>query len=99
MGATEAAQDISFVAMEKSRIEVVPIVMGDPAVAAVGSFFGGGSGSALNNGRMFISLKPKAAAAKARSKDDVTKVVARLRRKRASIAGLSAFSHSRARTS
>ena len=35
------------------------IVLSDPAVAAVGSFFGGGSGSALNNGRMFISLKPE----------------------------------------
>ncbi|HZE13571.1 MAG TPA: efflux RND transporter permease subunit, partial [Chthoniobacterales bacterium] len=58
-GTTEAAQDISFEAMRAKQEEVVRIVMNDPAVAAVGSFFGGGGGSSLNNGHMFISLKPK----------------------------------------
>src|SRR6266702_2659967 len=59
-GTTEAAQDISFEAMREKQEEVVKIVMADPAVQAVGSFFGGGAfGAALNNGRMFISLKPK----------------------------------------
>ena len=59
MGTTEAAQDISFEAMKEKQEQVVKTVIADPAVQAVGSFFGGGSGSALNNGRMFISLKPK----------------------------------------
>jgi multidrug efflux pump subunit AcrB len=59
MGTTEAAQDISFAAMKEKQEQVVQTVMQDPAVQAVGSFFGGGTGSALNNGRMFISLKPK----------------------------------------
>jgi hydrophobe/amphiphile efflux-1 (HAE1) family protein len=89
-GTTEAAQDISFEAMKEKQDEVVKIVMADPAVAAVGSFFGGGSGSALNNGRMFISLKPKGNG-KDERKDDVTKVIARLRGKLSKIAGAYLF--------
>ena len=90
MGTTEAAQDISFEAMKEKEDEVVRIVMADPAVAAVGSFFGGGSGSALNNGRMFVSLKPKGSGKNER-KDDVTKVIARLRGKLSKIAGAYLF--------
>ena len=70
MGTTEAAQDISFDAMREKQEQVVGIVMADPAVQAVGSFFGGGTGQALNNGRMFISLKPKGLG-KDERKDDV----------------------------
>jgi hydrophobe/amphiphile efflux-1 (HAE1) family protein len=90
MGTTEAAQDISFEAMKEKEDEVVRIVMADPAVAAVGSFFGGGSGSALNNGRMFVSLKPKGSG-KDERQDDVTKVIARLRGKLSKIAGAYLF--------
>jgi hydrophobe/amphiphile efflux-1 (HAE1) family protein len=90
MGTTEAAQDISFEAMKEKEDEVVKIVMADPAVAAVGSFFGGGSGSALNNGRMFVSLKPKGNG-KGERPDDVTKVIARLRGKLSKIAGAYLF--------
>ena len=54
MGTTEAAQDISFEAMKEKQEEVVKIVMSDPAVQAVGSFFGGGFGSAMNNARMCV---------------------------------------------
>src|SRR5258707_15666004 len=61
MGTTEAAQDISFEAMKEKQEQVVKTVMADPAVQAIGSFFGGGNGSALNKGPMFISLKPKGA--------------------------------------
>src|SRR4030095_3977147 len=80
MGTTEAAQDISFEAMKEKQEEVVKTVMADPAVQAVGSFFGGGNGSALNNGRMFISLKPKGSG-KAESKEDAGTVIALLRGK------------------
>src|SRR5882724_5261332 len=90
MGTTEAAQDISFEAMKEKEDEVVRIVMADPAVAAVGSFFGGGSGSALNNGRMFVSLKPKGSG-KDKRQDDVAKVIARLRGKLSKIAGAYLF--------
>ena len=42
MGTTEAAQaQISFAAMKEKQEQVVQTVMQDPAVQAVGSFFGG----------------------------------------------------------
>jgi multidrug efflux pump subunit AcrB len=60
MGTTEASQDISFEAMSKLQQRVANIVMNDPAVDTVGSFIGAGGGGAstVNNGRMFITLKP-----------------------------------------
>jgi multidrug efflux pump subunit AcrB len=90
MGTTEAAQDISFEAMKEKQEQVVKTVMADPAVQAVGSFFGGGSGSALNNGRMFISLKPKGSG-KGERVDDAGTVIARLRGKLAKIPGAQLF--------
>ncbi|HEY2102168.1 MAG TPA: efflux RND transporter permease subunit, partial [Chthoniobacterales bacterium] len=90
MGTTEAAQDISFEAMKEKQQQVVQIVMDDPAVQAVGSFFGGGSGSALNNGRMFISLKPKGSG-KGQRKEDVGVIIARLRQKLSKIPGAYLF--------
>ncbi|HEY2103986.1 MAG TPA: efflux RND transporter permease subunit, partial [Chthoniobacterales bacterium] len=90
MGTTEAAQDISFEAMKEKQQQVVQIVMDDPTVQAVGSFFGGGSGSALNNGRMFISLKPKGSG-KGQRKEDVGVIIARLRQKLSKIPGAYLF--------
>jgi multidrug efflux pump subunit AcrB len=60
MGTTEASQDISFAAMEKLQQRVSDIVLADPAVDTIGSFIGAGGGGAstVNNGRMFITLKP-----------------------------------------
>jgi len=55
--ASEAAQDISFADMKRHQEELGQIVQADPAVASVAMFIGGG-GSALNTGRMFITLKP-----------------------------------------
>jgi hydrophobe/amphiphile efflux-1 (HAE1) family protein len=90
-GTTEAAQDISFEAMKEKQEQVVKIVMADPAVQAVGSFFGGGAfGASLNNGRMFISLKPKGNG-KDQRKDDAAMVIARLRQKLAKIPGAQLF--------
>ncbi len=90
MGATEAAQDISFEAMKEKQEQVVGIVMADPAVQAVGSFFGGGSGSALNSGRMFISLKPKGRG-KGERLEDVTTIIARMRGKLSRVTGANLF--------
>ncbi len=87
MGITEASQDISFAAMEKLQSEVAQIVLSDPAVQTLGSFIGSGNGSStVNNGRMFISLKPL-------SERDVKadEVIARLRRKLAHVQGISLF--------
>ena len=57
-GISEAAQDVSPAAMMRLQQSLGAIVMRDPAVDHVGMFVGG-SGNAANNGRMFISLKPR----------------------------------------
>jgi len=56
MGAVQAAQDISFQAMRGKMQQFVEIVMKDPAVDTVVGFAGGGS--AANQGRFFMMLKP-----------------------------------------
>ncbi len=58
-----ADQDTSFQSMDKILLQMVNIVAADPAVDTVNGFTGGGSGggggaSTLNQGRMFVSLKP-----------------------------------------
>ena len=65
-------------------------MLSDPAVATVGSFFGGGSGSTVNNGRMFITLKPKGHGEGERI-GGCRQVIARLRRKLAKIPGITVF--------
>jgi HAE1 family hydrophobic/amphiphilic exporter-1 len=71
--ASEAGQDISFADMKRHQEELGAIVQADPAVASIAMFIGGG-GSALNTGRMYITLKP-------RSERDASaqQVIARLR--------------------
>jgi len=55
---SEAGQDISFAAMERKQEELGAIVQHDPAVDSIAMFIGGG-GSALNTGRLYITLKPR----------------------------------------
>jgi len=57
-GSVQAAQDISFQAMRGKMERYVQIVMTDPAVNTVVGFTGGGS--ATNQGRFFVMLKPLA---------------------------------------
>jgi HAE1 family hydrophobic/amphiphilic exporter-1 len=57
-GTTEAGQDISFADMKSRQEALGKIVMSDPDVASVAMSVGG-SGSALNVGRMYITLKPR----------------------------------------
>jgi HAE1 family hydrophobic/amphiphilic exporter-1 len=57
-GISEAGQDASPGAMMRHQQALGEIVMKDPAVDHVGMFIGG-SGNAANNGRMFITLKPR----------------------------------------
>ena len=56
---SEAAQDISFADMKRHQEELSDIVQADPAVDSIAMFIGGG-GTALNSGRMYITLKPHA---------------------------------------
>jgi len=72
-GITEGGQDISFKEMTRLQEQIGSIILKDPAVASMAMSIGGG-GSALNNGRMYITLKP-------RNSRDVTaqQIIARLR--------------------
>jgi HAE1 family hydrophobic/amphiphilic exporter-1 len=86
-GITEASQDISFPAMSERQQAVVDTVLQDPAVASVGSFIGpGGATPTLNNGRVFVALKPKGE--RTASADDV---INRLRSKLAHIQGIALY--------
>ena len=72
-GISEASQDVSFAEMLKRQQALGDVVGKDPAVDTYAMVVGGGGG-ALNTGRMFISLKPKA------QRDvSVGQVIARLR--------------------
>ena len=60
-GGTRAAPDISFEAMKELQQRVTAIVLSDPAVAAIGSSVGtSGFNASVNQGRLFVSLKPLA---------------------------------------
>lgn len=83
-GIAEAAQDISFPAMSDRMQAVIDAVLKDPAVASIGSNIGAsGVAPSLNQGRMFIALKP-------RDQRDASadEVIARLRPELASIPGV-----------
>jgi HAE1 family hydrophobic/amphiphilic exporter-1 len=72
-GITEGGQDISFAEMKQLQQQIGQIIQNDPAVSGIAMAVGGG-GSALNTGRMYITLKP-------REQRDVSaqQIIARLR--------------------
>ena len=82
MGTTDAAQDISFKAMCQLQDQVARIVLDDEAVQTLGSFVGGGT---VNNGRMFITLKPLN---QRPGKVSADQIIGRLRRKTSHIPGI-----------
>ena len=87
-GGTQASTDISFEAMEKLQQKAMDIVLADPTVAGLGSSVGGGLfGSSVNNGRLFISLKPL----NERNNAPTAAVIGRLRAKLSNIPGLRVF--------
>jgi multidrug efflux pump len=85
-----ADQDTSFQSMDKTLLQMVNIVAADPAVDTVNGFTGGGGGgggaSTMNQGRMFISLKPLA-----ERKITVDYIMQRLRPKLAKIPGATLY--------
>jgi multidrug efflux pump len=87
-GSTRASPDISYDAMVKLQRRVLDIVLADPAVAGVGSSVGAsGFNASVNQGRMFISLKPLAE----RGGLTTQRVIDRLRRELIGIEGISVF--------
>jgi multidrug efflux pump subunit AcrB len=86
IGQSEAAQDISFQAMKERQQALLDNIMKDPAVATVGSAVGAGGGSyTLNDGRVFIQLKP------ANKRGSIDEVMARLRTNLAKIQGITLY--------
>jgi HAE1 family hydrophobic/amphiphilic exporter-1 len=82
---SEAGQDISFADMERKQEELGSIVQHDPAVDSIAMFIGGG-GSALNTGRLYITLKPR------EERDaDAQHIIARLRPQAEKVEGARLF--------
>ena len=84
---TEAREDISFDAMVKLQAKVADVFAKSPYVAHVAQSVGGSDGgsSAMNNGRLFVELKPKA------ERPTAEKVLADLRRQLGVIPGINTF--------
>ncbi len=78
---SEAAQDISFAAMEQRQETLGSIVLADPDVASVAMAIGG-SGRAGNNGNLFITLKPRS-----QRSASAQQIIARLRPKLEKVEG------------
>jgi hydrophobe/amphiphile efflux-1 (HAE1) family protein len=86
-GAVQAAQDISFPAMNTKMNQFVNIVIKNPDVLTIVGFAGGNT--ALNQGRMFITLKPKGQRSK-----DADQVIGDLRKSLAVVPGATLFMQS-----
>jgi hydrophobe/amphiphile efflux-1 (HAE1) family protein len=86
IGLSEAAQDISFQAMAERQQALLNALMRDPAVASVGAAVGAGGGNTtVNNGRVYIALKPKS------QRGSMDQVLARLRTNLAKIQGITLY--------
>ncbi|HSW22128.1 MAG TPA: efflux RND transporter permease subunit, partial [Burkholderiaceae bacterium] len=84
---TEAAEDISFGAMESLHNRVADIVRADPAVEAVGTGIGSTSFGAntQNTGRMFVTLKPRG------QRPPIAQVIDGLRRQVRAVPGIAVY--------
>jgi hydrophobe/amphiphile efflux-1 (HAE1) family protein len=86
IGQSEAAQDISFQAMTERQQAMLDAIVRDPAVASVAAATGAGGGVyTINDGRVFIQLKPK------EQRGPIDKVMARLRTNLAKIQGITLY--------
>jgi hydrophobe/amphiphile efflux-1 (HAE1) family protein len=86
IGLSEAAQDISFQAMAERQQALLDALMRDPAVATVGAAVGAGGGNTtVNNGRVYIALKPKS------ERGSMDEVLARLRTNLAKLQGITLY--------
>jgi HAE1 family hydrophobic/amphiphilic exporter-1 len=85
---TEAAEGVSFPAMVEYQQAAAKIVAADPNVEAYMSSIGarGGQATGVNNGSMFIKLKPKD-----ERKASVDEMIQRLRPKLAQVTGLRVY--------
>jgi len=86
VGISEGNQDTSFANMVRHQVELGRVVAADPDVASVGMTVGATAGQTLNNGRMFITLKPREARSASASQ-----IIDRLRPKLAQVEGAALF--------
>ncbi len=85
-GFTEASTDVSYPAMSGLQRQVAEALQADPNVEAVGSSIGGSMfGSSVNNGRLYVTLKPPS------RRPAVPVVVDGLRKRVAGIPGVSTY--------
>jgi hydrophobe/amphiphile efflux-1 (HAE1) family protein len=84
---SEASQDISFSAMIERQSRLVRILLTDPGIDGVISAVGaGGVNPTVNNGRMFVNLKPRG------ERDaSASEIIDRLRPKLAQVEGIALF--------
>jgi HAE1 family hydrophobic/amphiphilic exporter-1 len=86
IGLSEAAQDISFQAMAERQQALLNALVRDPAVASIGAAVGAGGGNTtVNNGRVYIALKPKS------QRGSMDQVLARLRTNLAKLQGITLY--------
>jgi HAE1 family hydrophobic/amphiphilic exporter-1 len=85
---TEAAQGISYEEMSRHQMQVADVIQKDPAVYMANVMVGaiGSNGGALNTGRIWVELKPRA-----QRNVSVDQVIAGLRPKVGQIPGIRAF--------
>jgi hydrophobe/amphiphile efflux-1 (HAE1) family protein len=87
LGIAEAAQDVSYRAMVGRMEAVIDTVLKDPAVASIGAQIGaGGATATLNQGRVFIALKPHD-----QRNVSADQVIARLRDNLSAIEGITLY--------
>jgi len=85
-GISEAPQSVSFAAMAERQQSLARAILQDPAVESVSSFIGvDGVNATLNNGRVFVNLKPKSERA------GLAEVMQRLQRGVAEVQGISLY--------
>ncbi|MCO5730877.1 efflux RND transporter permease subunit [Rhizobium sp. SSA_523] len=82
---TRAREDISYTAMQDLQAQVAAIVRANPAVAHVTSIVGGNARSPLNNGTMFVELKPKA------ERPPLVQTIDALRKATSAVAGMRTY--------
>jgi len=86
LGQSEAAQDISFQAMTERQQAMLDAIVKDPAVDSVAAATGAGGGLyTLNDGRVFIQLKPK------EQRGPIGQVIKRLKTNLAKIQGITLY--------
>jgi multidrug efflux pump len=84
---TEAGADVSFAEMQSRQAAAASVIQADPDVISVVSVIGGGTVNPTTNvGRLMLNLRPRS-----ERKDDITRVITRLKRSVAGIPGMTVY--------